>query len=300
MGRYSKTPYTCEQHIELLKERGLIIANEERAKKYLESIGYYRLTGYMFHLQNKSNDNKFLPDTNFDRIIELYKFDKALRSIVLEYIERIEVCVRSKISNKYSLEHGFFWYLDEQLYADNNIYETIKSEIASSYEDPKEIFLRAFKRNYDDDFPPSNMALEILTFGKLSRLYSGLDNNDIKREIAKEFNLVSEYLSSWLIYINNVRNICAHHSRLWNKKVTVDRPSIPKKEKYKFNGSIPNIDEFNTTLYGIISIINRLLKSFNPENNFTNKITSLIKEFNIQVELMGFPKDWETNATWHN
>ncbi|MCL8538930.1 Abi family protein [Chryseobacterium gallinarum] len=300
MARYSKTPYTCEQHIELLKERGLIITNEERAKKYLESIGYYRLTGYMFHLQNKSNDNKFLPDTNFDRIIELYKFDKALRSIVLEYIERIEVCVRSKISNKYSLEHGFFWYLDEQLYADNNIYETIKGEISSSYEDPKEIFLRAFKRNYDDDFPPSNMALEILTFGKLSRLYSGLNNNDIKREIAKEFNLVSEYLSSWLIYINNVRNICAHHSRLWNKKVTVDRPSIPKKEKYKFNGSIPNIDEFNTTLYGIISIINRLLKSFNPENNFTNKITSLIKEFNIQVELMGFPEDWETNATWHH
>ncbi|WP_333597269.1 Abi family protein [Chryseobacterium flavum] len=301
MARYDKTPFSNLECIELLKERGLIIENNDRVLKYLDTIGYYRLTGYMYHLQDKKNDSKFKVDTTFSNIIDLYKFDKALRAIVLEYIERIEICLKSKISNKYSLKYGFFWYLDSKLFADYTVFESIKKEIDDTFKNPQEVFLKRFKSNYvDETFPPSNMALEILTFGKTSKLYKGLADIDLKKEIAKEFGQASSTLASWFVYINNIRNLCAHHSRLWNKKVTADRPIIPNRDIYKFNGSVPEGEDFNTTFYCIVSIMHRLLKSFNPDNTFTSKITNLIKTYNIDVELMGFPEDWETNATWHH
>ena len=295
--KYTKQPYTNNSHIKLLKERGLIITDEIRAVKYLDSISYYRLSGYMFHLQNKSDNDRFIEGTTFDEIINLYKFDKALRGIILEYIERIEVCLRAKLSNKYSIKYGFFWYLNENLYADTLSYNIIKKDIIDSFENPKERFLISFKAKYtDENFPPSNMALEILSFGKLTRLYSSLKNDEIKKEIASEFKQISSILAGYLIYINNVRNICAHHSRLWNKKVTADRPAIPQRKEYCFVGSIP--EDFNTSMYGIISIIDRLLKSFNPSNSFIAKINSIINEFNVNTEVMGFPLDWKENAVW--
>jgi abortive infection bacteriophage resistance protein len=82
------------------------------------------------------------------------------------------------------------------------------------------------------------MALETLTMGKLTRLYKALKNDTEKMQIASDFNLPSSILTSWIIYLTNVRNICAHHARLWNKRVTADQPLIPSREKYKFKGEI--------------------------------------------------------------
>jgi abortive infection bacteriophage resistance protein len=201
------------------------------------------------------------------------------------------------LTDKYSQEYGFFWYINRDIYVDFDIYNIINAEITDAFNDPKEQFLRAFKRKYTSETnPPSNMALEILSLGKLARLYKGLKNEKGKTEIANEFNLPSSTLTSWIVYLANVRNICAHHSRLWNKKVTADRPVLPNREKYKFKGE--NFDDTNTTLYGIISIANRLLSSFNSPNSFIEKIEMLIDENSIDATLMGFPTNWKETANW--
>lgn len=294
--KYDKKPKTIDESIELLIERKLLIDNTERAKKYLSTIGYFRLTGYMFHLQSKDGNHTFDGKTSFNDIINLYKFDKELRAIFLEYLERIEICLRAKLTNTYSLKYGFLWYANKDLFQDDKTYEEINNEIRKEFENPKERFLKSFKNRYVDDLPPSNMALETLSLGKLSRLYKGLKNDELKIGIASEFNLISSILSSFLIYLSHVRNICAHHSRLWNKKITVDRPIMPNRKEYKFKGT--NFEDTNTTVYGIISILNRLLSSFNNDNNFTSKVEKLIKDYNINPRLMGFPDDWENNANW--
>jgi abortive infection bacteriophage resistance protein len=294
---YTKKPETPEQLCAILRERGLLIQNEERAIKYLKSVGYFRLTGYMFHLQSRDGLHLFEKQTNFDEVISLYQFDKELRSIISEYLERIEVCLRAKLTDKYSSRYGFFWYQDIDLFEDVNTYETINKEILETFDNPKEPYLKNFKLKYiDEKLPPSNMALEILSLGKLARLYKGLKNQDGKIEIANEFNLPSKTIASWFIYLANVRNICAHHSRLWNKRVTADRPIFPKREKYKFNGE--NFEDSNTTLYGIISIIDKLLRSFNPHNAFAKKIEYLINDFDVDCHLMGFPVNWKETANW--
>ncbi|MCB9425985.1 MAG: Abi family protein [Flavobacteriales bacterium] len=294
--KYEKPPLTNDQHIILLKQRGLSIPNTNRAKKYLSTVGYYRLTGYMYQFQD--SNNKFKENVSFDTIIDHYNFDKKLRTIIGEYLERIEVALRSKLTNYYSINYGFFWFNNTSLFEESKAFDIIRTEIASKFENPQEIFLKHYKNKYtSESLPPSNMAMEILTMGKLSRLYKGLSNNYEKRLIAADFGLPSSILSSWFIYLNNVRNICAHHGRLFNKRVTADRPRIPNRKQYQFNGEISV--NFNSTLYGIIAMIDRLLVKINPTNTFTNKIIDLINQYpSIDPLAMGFPKNWKSEPAW--
>ena len=293
---YVKPPLTIDEHIELLKQRYLIIENEDRAKKYLKNIGYYRLTGYMYHLKEE-NDN-FKDGVTFDLIINHYHFDKKLRSLVMEYLERIEVSLRAQLTDIYSVnDKDFFWYLKRDNYQNINVYDSIVAEVTGKFENPKEQFLIKFKNKYDDPMPPSNMAMEILNLGSISKLYGGLKNESNKQEIANCFGLQSTILTSWLIYLCNVRNICAHHGRLWNRRITADRPVIPKRKKYKFYGELPI--NFNSTFYGVASIIDRLLVNTNSNNHFITKIIKLIDSSPfIETRFMGLPDDWKQNPAW--
>lgn len=296
--KYEKVPFTINEHIELLKARKLSIPNEERAKKYLGNIGYFRLTGYMYHLQKNDGSHEFSDNISFNDIITHYNFDKKLRSLIIEYLERIEVALRAKLTDSYSNKYGFYWYTNYDLYDNKNVYDLINAEIAENFVEPQERFLKAFKNKYtSESLPPSNMAVEILTLGKLSRLYKGLSNISEKMAIANDFGLPSTILSSWFVYLNNVRNICAHHNRLWNRRITADRPTIPSRKKFQFNGELPS--DFNITLYGIVSMIDRLLDNINSNNRFIDKLIKLFEKYpNINVELMGFPKDYKENPAW--
>lgn len=295
--KYTKHPETPEQHYAILLERGLQIADKERAIKYIKTVGYFRLTGYMFHLQSKDGKHNFLNETKFEDVISLYHFDKKLRGIISDYLERIEICLRAKLTDKYCISHGFFWYSNAELFEDREIFNNINSEIQETFDAAREVYLKRYKEKYtSEQFPPSNMALETLSLGKLARLYKALENKNGKAEIANEFNLPTHVITSWFIYLANVRNICAHHSRLWNKRVTADRPVFPSRDKYKFKGE--NFLDSNTSLYGIISIIDRLLTSFNPNNSFAIKIENLIDTYGIDANFMGFPANWQKTANW--
>lgn len=296
--KYKKIPFTVSEHIELLKSRKLTIPKEERAAKYLSNVGYFRLSGYMYHLQKNDGSHQFNDNTQFNDIIIHYNFDKKLRALVLEYLERIEVALRAKLTDIYSNNYGFYWYIDINLYEDKSVFHLINKEISDNFVEPQERFLKSFKNKYTSEIlPPSNMAVEILSLGKLARLYKGLKNNQEKMSIANDFGLPSTVLSSWFIYLNNVRNVCAHHSRLWNRRITANRPTIPSRKKYKFYGDIPS--DFNITLYGTVSMIDRLLKNINSSNTFIEKIITLIDENpSVNYRLMGFPDNFKENPAW--
>lgn len=296
--KYEKKPLTIDEHVEILKERKLNVENIDRVKKYLTNVGYYRLTGYMYHLQVNDGTHEFKEGISFDDVLSHYHFDKKLRSIFTEYLERIEVSLRAKLTDYYSVNHGFYWFTQYELYGDKVVYEIINKEISETFENPQERFLKSFKQKYtSESLPPSNMALETLTLGKLSRLYKGLSNGKEKIAIASDFGLPSAILSSWFIYLTNVRNVCAHHCRLWNRRITADRPVIPQRKNYKFHGDLPK--DFNTTLYGMISLIDKLLSQVNPTNTFLDKVISLIKEYpEVNTRFMGFPNDWIEEPAW--
>jgi abortive infection bacteriophage resistance protein len=295
---YAKRPLSIKAQIDLLKNRGLIINNYEEADRYLRTVGYFRLTEFMAHLQSKDGHHKFVEGTEFDDVILIYQFDKKLRYLISEYIEIIEVAMRSLISNEFAYSHGFFWYTDRNLYADQNVHVLITNQVKESFSRASESYLKRFQERYPSEcFPPSTMAMEILTLGKLSKLYSGLKNNIEKQNVASSFNTASHLLSSWIGYVTIIRNICAHHSRLWNRKVPAGRFLIPTREKYRFKGSVPS--DFNTTVYGIVSVMSRLLEAINPENTFIQKIHMLVDAYpQIKIGDMGFPGDWKENPAW--
>lgn len=296
--KYSKSPFTLDEHIKLLISRGLIIPDKERAKKYIRNVGYFRITGYMYHLQKKDGSHEFKEDVTFDDIILHYKFDKQLRALFSDYLERIEISIRARLTDNFTISNGFYWYTKPSLYADLDVHSEINQEIKKRFRDGQERYIKSFKYKYSAETSlPSNMAMEVLSFGKLSRLYEALKNNDDKVSIATELKLVSSILSSWLIHLTNVRNVCAHHSRLWNRQFTAYRPLIPTRKNYKFHGELPN--DFNTTIYGVISILERLLREINPDNSFIKKFILLIDQHpKISTELMGFPVSWREGPAW--
>lgn len=307
--------------IALLEKRGLKIENKERAIKYLTTVGYYRLTGYMYHLQSEDGSHNFKADVSFSDIIDTYQFDKKLRYLLAEYIERIEVAMRTLLTNSHAIAYGFFWYTDSGFYKpfvplDREVKEQLEAErkkiprkhidmhayitncILDSFTTATEAFITTFKTNYTSErFPPCNMAMEILSLGKLAKLYEALKSSNEKQCIARTFNLSDVILESWLIFITNVRNICAHHARLWNRRLTADRFIIPSKKSNRFNGDLP--DNFNRTVYGTLSVMIRLLEGINPENGLLNKFKILIDEYpKINLTYMGFPQGWEQNPAW--
>ena len=131
--KYTKPPLSHEDQINLLKNRGLIIPDKDRAYRYLENVGYFRLTGYMYHLQANDGSHHFKEGISFNDIILHYEFDKNLRVLVMEYLERIEVSLRAKLTDVYSTVHGFFWYNNQDLFADSSTFETINDEIRGNF-----------------------------------------------------------------------------------------------------------------------------------------------------------------------
>lgn len=94
------------QQLALLESRGLIIDDKTTAIHYLGTIGYYRLSGYFYPFRRQISPNsradEFYDKTHFSQIKQLYMFDKRLRHLALDALERIEVAMRVQIAHRLS------------------------------------------------------------------------------------------------------------------------------------------------------------------------------------------------------
>lgn len=174
---YTKKPLTIAEQIARLKQRGLIFDDESEATSYLFNISYYRLRAYTYPFQENGEDcdhNFTRKDIHFEDIIALYCFDRRLRSLIFNAIEKIEVAVRTKVVQVYAESTGnSHWYDDESLYrfGYDDLMEHIEADVNRSNED----FIKHYNSKYNDPpMPPSWMALEVVSFTTLSRLFQSL------------------------------------------------------------------------------------------------------------------------------
>lgn len=186
--KYAKQPIALSQQLKLLEQRGLIIQNEETALSQLQSISYFRLASYWHSMEVPNSDkHRFLPDSNFDDVIELYQFDKKLRTLVFASIQDIEIALRTRIIQWFSLKYGAFWFMDVRLFKDEGIFanclENIQKEVNRSNED----FLKEhFKKYNDPSLPPVWKTMEVISFGTLSKLYCNFNDTGVKKQVAKK------------------------------------------------------------------------------------------------------------------
>ncbi|MDR2555189.1 MAG: Abi family protein [Fibromonadaceae bacterium] len=293
---YQEQFLSYEEQINLLKNRGLLFKDEARALNLFECISYYRFSSYWHPFLKDKQVKIFKENVNFDSIFDLYKFDADLRKIIMAEIVKIEIAVRSKMVYILSLSNDSFWLENEKLFSCSNIYASLISSIKKEIDRSEESFIISFKKEFSNDIPPAFMVLETASFGTLSKLYKYLKSSKEKQEIALFFGLLDKAFESWLHSLVYVRNICAHHSRLWNREMRIS-PLHPRtyKNQWLENKQIPN-----NRIYFILSIIIYLLNIINPKHSFKQKLNSLFLKYpSIDKAAMGFPTDWQKEPLWN-
>jgi abortive infection bacteriophage resistance protein len=292
---FNKPPFTYQQQLEQLQERGLQIPNIEKATHLLESISYYRLSGYWYPLLADKENHVFKETASFDVAFDLYCFDRELRVLIIQELEKIEVSIRAKMIYLLSHQNGAFWYQDANLFKNQIKHSKVLVSLDAEYNRSDADFIVAFRNKYINPLPPSWMLLELTSFGTLSSLFSNLKPTRTKRNIANHFGLDENTFASWMHSIVYIRNVCAHHSRLWNRVMSIQpiRP-INTRKNWLENSSVAN----NKTYY-ILSMILYLLQTINPKNSFSQRFQVLLEKYpNVDTRAMGFSDNWKEENLW--
>lgn len=297
----NKKPKTIQEQIDLLKSRDMSFRNEDLAPYFLANISYYRLKGYWWEMQVDKVDHKFRDGSFFEDVIYLYNFDRNFRLVVFNAIERIEIALRTKMIYHFSLSYGAEWYLNSFLFTNKKYFSDFQSKIHSELLDSSEEFIVKHYQNHPNTDPESWKALEVLSLGALSKLYRNLNHQlPEKSTIAKEFGLFNQrYLSSWLTTITLIRNIIAHHGRLWNR-VIINKYDWPPKTKKPILSYMPDGYQ-RRKIFPILSAIIYLSNFISSGHDIKTELLSLFAEYKfVPLYKIGFPKGWENEPIWKN
>lgn len=297
---FDKDPLSIDAQIALLRERGMIIADEAKTKMYLCNISYYRLSAYWYTLlENPKTDHLFIEGTTFEKALDTYVFDRRLRLLIFDEIERIEIALRTTIIHHFCMEHGNNWYENKSLFRGQDSYfYKFNTILQDEMNKTSEVFIKHYRKKYNDPpNPPAWMALELASFGQLSMLFKNLKNCTARKSVGNHFGLDEHVLESWLEALAYVRNACAHHMRLWNRKLP-RTPILPKNTKHPWLKELPQTDAANK-IYTCLCAINYLLSAISPGNSFSKKIIELLNKYpNLPKHYMGFTPNWHKEELW--
>lgn len=296
-GKFNKPRLDIEEQIQLLQYQGLQINDTEEAYHVLKVVGYYRLSGYLhpFKLSHQTNTRRnFKSNLSFTYIWQLYQFDRELRLLVADAIEKIEVAFRASISEITSKEYGLFWYTEDKFFRNSNQHLALIKRINDLLKNPEEVFIQHYLEKYNDPkYPPIWMIIEALSFGTCSKLFSNIQSIAIRNRISDIFELHATIIESWMKVAVWIRNICAHHGRLWNRWL-VEAPIIPKNEP--LHGYLLN---HNRKFIVCAYILTKLLNSIAPNNHWKNNLFNLFDKYNAYPGLtMGFSMNWKNDSFW--
>lgn len=279
-----KVPTTFKEQVTLYKKRKLDIDNPDHAENILQRINYYRLSAYALTLKDPTSKDDFIKGTSFDKLLSLYEFDRKLRLLLLGALETIEIAFRTHISYEVAHKFGPIGYKDKENFINEKYHRESLEELDKLIQKSRkgELFVEHHFKKYDGELPIW-AAIEVTSFGFLSKFYRNL-NEDVKKLIAKQYYKVPYfYLESWLQTLSNVRNVCAHYGRLYNKKLTF-KPRLFKEEQKLFD---------NWYLFSAIFITQRLL-SKTEGKRFITDLEALISEYEDSIDFshIGFPSNW--------
>ena len=295
---YTKLPLTVEAQLRLLESRGMTIEDRAFAERALATVSYYRLSAYSFPYRSSSSPNRFAVGTSFSKVWNNYRFDRRLRSVVLDGIERVEIATRTKIVNRFASQYGPFAYRNASNFASpidmarfTRTIDFIDEETRRSNEE----FVSHFRRTYDtSNGMPLWMAAEVMTFGNMLTFFRMLKMRD-KKAIAREFGINADTFETWLKSLNFVRNVCAHHGRLWNRHLAI-APGIPNKDPRWHEKRYPIVPH---RIYSVLCILKQLIDVIAPQSRWPERLKSLLAEFpDIHRLSMALPTGFEHSLIW--
>ncbi|PYY49322.1 Abi family protein [Curtobacterium sp. MCLR17_043] len=321
---YVKPWLSIGEQIEKLASKGVRIGDRGVAGPVLREVGYYRLTGYLYPFRESSFEldsggrrhievqDRYRAGTELAAAEALIAFDRSLRLLVIEGVERIEVAVRTQVGHVLG-EHAPFAHEDGSLFTEaftahqadasdgSSPHTAWLQRVRERQDSSDESFVAHFRTKYDDRMPIWALT-EILELGHLARLYGGL-RNDVATRIAGEFGVpTKKTMLSWLASVNYVRNVAAHHARLFNRKLVV----VPKRPR---SGAVPLLAHLSGTdapkqfgVYNTLAVMAYLLRSIPSDHDWAERVAALLGAFpsneHLDLSSMGVGAGWLDHAIW--
>lgn len=296
--RYLKPPLSFSDQAQRLVQQGLVVSDLNQLIERLSTVSYYRLSAYWHPF--KQADDRFLPGTTFETVWRRYTFDRHLRLVTMDAVERIEVAIlRTRLVEQFTLLYGPFGYRALHNFHPNvrpNTHNRLLQECDEGFRRSNEIFVQHFRTKYTSEpYPPLWMLAEVMTYGQLFTMYRQLRNQD-QKAIARSIGLQAPVLESWLHTLNYIRNAVAHHTRLWNRQIPI-RPRMPdQRHRPEFYTPLPIA---NDRMFGVLSLLRYMLSQVAPQSQWTQRLISLLDDYpDIPRLSMGFPEDWRDYSLW--
>jgi abortive infection bacteriophage resistance protein len=273
--------------------------DENYAKNILSRISYYRLEGYWWDMQSDKTLHIFGKNACFEDVVDRYEFDKKLRLILFKAIESIEISLRTKLIYYMSLSYGSLWYENIDLFDSPDKHKEQEEKLVNDFMLSREIFAIDHINRYGNKKPEAWKIMEVASLGLLSKYYKNLRHQlPEKAKIANDFGLsLHNELSSWLEAIVYIRNIIAHHSRLWSRNMS-------KRPVFFLNNPTGKWlqKELGTSqkkkAFLIISTMIYLCKSLD-QNHIRKELFSLFCEYpKLPIYKLGFTNGWEKHSLW--
>ncbi len=293
--KYDKPHLSLIGQIKQLEKRGMEISDHDQGTHHPQHLNYHLLGVSWLPFEANHATHDFLPDTRFEAVLDLYEFDRELRLLVMDAIERIEVSIRTQFAYHLSYCYGSHAHLKTELFTNPLTYASSVLSLETSVQQSKEPFIKHLKKKYEELLPPIWASVELLTLGQLSKWYSNLAKRADRKIIADSYDLDQSVLQSFLHQLTIIRNICAHHSRLWNRPFPI-KTAIPKTRPASLS------DSFNLKatdrLYNAIVLMTWMMDTISPGHSWKSRLLALLEKHDVETTKMGFPPDYKKLPVW--
>jgi abortive infection bacteriophage resistance protein len=297
LAAFAKPWKSCGEQVGILASRGLRVADATAAETFLSHINYFRFSGYC--LAFESSRHVFQPGTTFEHIRHAYEFDWMLRDLISDALEVIEIDIRAAVAQQFGHRYGPFGHAN----AANFFHRLNHPEwIAKLHEEStrsSELFVVHFRRTYRE-FPdlPIWMATEIISLGGLSKMVNGLLKDDLK-VVARRYNLQPQDFPDWMHHLVYVRNLCAHHARVWDRIWTI-KPTLPAAFAWQ-PPKLPGNNRLFVTLLILSFMLKRCPSMIDFRAGWRKRIEEHLKYLPTTPDAMGkmgLTSNWFAHPFW--
>lgn len=282
-----KKPKTYEEQVSIIENKGFIVANRTECINFLHQANYYRLSAYF--LPFRQEDKTYLPGIPMKRIQRIYEFDQRLRALLFEAIQEIELYLRTQFAYYSGHKYGPLGYLDSSNFSQRHDSFSFTQKIQQCInENQRTLVVAHHQAKYEGKFPIW-VIIEFFSVGMLSYFYSDLLSQDQKALAKEMYQTAPVCLKSWLRCLTDLRNRCAHYSRLyfWNFAAI---PQIPKKV---------NLQADRTLFSQIFTLKFLYPNALKWNSRILAELEAIMEEFHEDISLshIGFPSNWLTLLT---
>ena len=302
---YEKPATSIDEQVALLRRRGMTIGDDALARRWFETVGYYRLSIYWLPFEEAAPEGRvrsraFRPGTDLEDVRDLYVFDRKPRLLVTEAIERVEVAVRARWTNRLALAEGSHGYANPKAFTSREAHLSLLAALTGQLAKSRETMVTHYLERYAEPaLPPLWVATETMTLGELSRWVKATADPGLKDALARDLGLPNkDVLTGVLEALTYTRNVCAHHGRLWNRRMVKYVPNIRRLseslalDRARASGT-------TNTIYNILTVLAHMLRHQSPDTSWPTRVKGEVGgPGELRRRGMGMPRDWQDRPVW--